>query len=190
MDTPRKFVIRLTPAQRQRYELLTRNGQAPAKKILHARILLLSDQDHVEGRWHDTQIAAALGTHVNTVARIRKLFATAGEAPALDRQPRATPPVPPKIDGRVEAHLVALCRTPAPDGHVRWTMTLLASELSRRGIVTHISREAVRRTLKKMHRSPGGSSRGASRSATPPASSPSWKTSSTCTPPRTPRQSR
>src|SRR4051794_14337987 len=107
--TPNQYPVRLTPEQRQSLEELTRNGHAPAKKIRHARLLLLSDRDRTDGAWPDPRIAAALGMHVNTVARVRKRFVCEGERPALERKPRARPPVPPKIDGRVEAHLIALC---------------------------------------------------------------------------------
>src|SRR5262245_51182841 len=190
MDTPHKYVVRLAPEQRCCLEQLTRTGSAPARKLLHARMLLMADQDHPQGRWHDEQIAAALGAHVNTVARIRKQFVTAGAGPALDRKPRATPPVPPKIDGRVEAHLVALCCSPPPEGRCRWTLRLLAHEMTGRGLITQISHEAVRGVLKKTRCSPGGRTAGASRSGTGRGSSPRWRRSSTCTSPPTRRRSR
>jgi Homeodomain-like domain len=181
MEAPRKYAVVLTPEQRQRLEDLTHNGHAPAKKLLHARVLLLADQHHPDGRWHDVQIAAALGLHVNTVARVRKQFATAGEQPALDRKPRQAPPSPPKIDGRIEAHLVATCCSPPPDGRARWTLSLLVEDLTRRGFVTGVCRETVRRALKKTNCSLGGSSAGASPSATGRGSSPRWRMSSTST---------
>jgi hypothetical protein len=180
----RKHEVCLTEDQRARLTDLTRNGFAPAKKLTHARILLLADRGHPDGRRPDAYIAEVLGVHVNTVKRTRWRFARDGEAPALDRQPRLTPPVPPKLDGRVEAHLVALCCGPPPAGRARWTLRLLAAELGRRGLVTQISAEAVRRALKKMSCSRGGSSAGASPSGTRPGSWPRWRTSSTCTPPR------
>jgi hypothetical protein len=62
---------------------------------------------------------------------------------------RFQPPVPPKIDGRVEAHLVAICCGPPPEGRARWTPTLLAGGLRRRGLVTSVGREAVRRALER-----------------------------------------
>jgi transposase len=190
VSTPNLYPIALTAEQRARLEDITRNGSAPAKKIRHAQVLLLSDANRPEGRLTRDQIAQLLRMHVNTVDRIRKRFATEGEAPALDRKPRLTPPTPPKIDGRVEAHLVAICCGKAPEGRTRWTLQLLADELKRRGLVTHVCAETVRQALKKTNCSPGASSAGASRSATPPASSPRWKTSSTCTRPRTRRTSR
>lgn len=160
----RKYVVDLSSETRSRLEQVARNGTAPAKKILHARVLLMSDQHHPAGRYTDEQIAAALGVHLNTVGRIRKKYVLQGEGPALDRKPRATPPVPPKLDGRAEAHLVAICCSPPPAGRARWTLSLLANELAGRKVVTSVCRETVRLTLKKMNSSPGGRSGSASRS--------------------------
>jgi transposase len=186
----RKLEVRLSEDQRLRLTDLTRNGTAPAKKIRHARILLLSDVGHRDGRRTDAYIAEVLGIHLNTVKRTRWKFVRGGEAPALDRKRREAPPVPPKVDGHVEAHLVALCCSRAPQGRTRWTLKLLASELVRRQVVTSISAECVRRALKEMSCSPGGSRAGASPSGTRPGSSRRWKTSSTSTPASTPGRSR
>lgn len=186
----RKLAVRLTDDQRRRLTDLTRNGSAPAKKIRHARILLLADASHPDGRRTDEYIAEILDVHVNTVKRTRWRFVREGETPALDRKPRATPPVPPKIDGQVEAHLVAICCSQAPEGRARWTLKLLAAELARRRVVTSISAEAVRRALKKTNCNPGASKAGASPNGTRPGSSPRWKRCSTSTPRSTPRTSR
>ncbi len=175
-----KHEVRLTKEQRERLSDVTRNGTAPAKRIGRARILLLADRDHPDGRRPDTYIAEVLAVHVNTVKRVRKQFVTAGEGPALHRKLRETPPVPPKIDGRVEAHLVALCCAPAPAGRKRWTLSLLVDALTRRGLVTSVCRETVRQALKKTLCNPGVSSAGAFRSGTRRGSSPRWRTSSTC----------
>ena len=149
MFAPNQYPVRLTPEQRQGLDQITRNGHAPAKKIRHSQILLLSDRDRPDGPRTDVEIAAALGMHVNTVARVRKLFVTRGGRPALERKPRATPPVPPKVDGRVEAHLIATCCGPLPEGRARWTLRLLAEDLAGRGLVTRVSVETVRRALKR-----------------------------------------
>jgi Homeodomain-like domain len=162
MSLSHKHVVRLTGEQRTRLLDLTRTGSAPARKLSHARVLLLADADHPEGQRPDSYIARALGMHENAVARIRKRFVLQGEQPALDRKPRATPPVPPKIDGRVEAHLVAICCSTAPAGRTRWTLQLLADELARRKLVTSVSIETVRQVLKKTNSSRGASSAGAS----------------------------
>src|SRR5947209_18672598 len=109
VSIPNLYPVVLSAEQRERLTVLTRNGHAPVKKVRHAQVLLLSDRDRPDGRLTRDQVAERLDLHVNTVDRIRKRFVREGEAPALDRKPRATPPAPPKIDGRVEAHLVAIC---------------------------------------------------------------------------------
>lgn len=170
MDTPRKYVVRLAPDQRGRLLDLTRTGSAPVRKVAHARILLLADAGHPDGQRTDEYIATALGVHVNGVAKVRKRFVRDGEGPALDRKPREAPPVPPKLDGRVEAHLVAICCSAAPAGRARWTLELLANELTGRGLVGSVSIETVRKALKKTTSSRGGRSAGASRSGSRPGS--------------------
>jgi len=190
VSIPNLYPVGLTDEQRDRLTDLTRNGQAPVKKVRHARVLLLSDGNRTGGRLTRDQIAGQLDMHVNTVDRIRKRFVTEGEAPALNRKPRATPAVPPKIDGRVEAHLVAICCGRAPEGRTYWTLRMLADELKERKLVTSVCAETVRKALKKTTCSRGGRGAGASRSGTGPGSSPRWKTSSTSTRERTPRTSR
>ncbi len=148
-STPNQYPVALSDEQRQRFEDICANGHAPARKIRHARLLLLSDHNRSGGPWTRTQVAEALGMHPNTVDKIRKRFVVDGEAPALDRKRRETPPTPPILDGRGEAHLVALCCSAAPEGRTVWTMQLLANELMARQIVTQISAETVRRALKK-----------------------------------------
>jgi len=181
VSIPNLYPVVLTADQRERLTDITRNGHAPVKKVRHAQVLLLSDGGRPGGRRTRDQIAEQLDMHVNTVDRIRKRFVTEGEAPALNRKPRATPPNPPKIDGRVEAHLVAICCSQAPEGRTYWTLELLADELKSRKLVTSVCVETVRRALKKMSCSLGGRSAGASRSGTGRGSSPRWRTSSTCT---------
>jgi transposase len=181
ISTPNKYLVKLSPEERERLEGITRNGHASAKKIRHAQVLLWSDGNRKGGRLSSREIAERLGMHDNTVDRIRKRFVLEGEAPALNRKQRATPAVEPKIDGRVEAHLVAICCGPAPEGQTRWTLSLLANELTKRGLVTSVCAETVRKTLKKTSCSLGASNAGACPSETVPASSRRWKTSSTCT---------
>ncbi len=160
--TPNKYAVRLTDDQRERLDALTRVGRAPVGKVRAARVLLLADDGRADGGWTDPAIADALGLHVNSVAKVRKRFVAEGEEPALTRKRRLTPPVPPKVDGRVEAHLVAICCSPAPGGRSRWTLELLAGELTKRGLVTSVSVETVRQVLKKTTSSRGGRSAGAS----------------------------
>ena len=173
----RKYAVVLKAKTRQRLEAIVRNGRAPAKKIQHARILLMSDSDHPAGRYHDQEIATILGLHLNTVARIRTRFVLEGEGPALERKERMTPPVPPKLDGSAEAKLVAICCSDPPDGRTRWTLRLLQKEMVGRKMVTSICCETIRKTLKKTSCSLGGSNGSAFPNATRLGSSRRWSTS-------------
>ena len=55
-----------------------------------------------------------------------------------------------KADGRTEAHLIQIACGPAPEGHSRWTLRLL-EEKARIELETPVSRETIRRVLKKMN---------------------------------------
>ena len=152
----RKLVVRLTAEQRARLTDVTRNGGGSAKRITHARVLLMADADHPLGRYTDAAIARALGVSGRTVGRVRATFARHGESVALGRKVRASPPTPPKLDGAAEAALVAICCSPPPDGRARWSMSLLADELVGRKLVVSICKETVRLALKKTSCGRGG----------------------------------
>lgn len=185
MDGSRpKHIVNLTLEARQGLESITRNGSSSAKKILHARVLLLADQAHPLGRYRDAQIAKTLGVHENTVARVRRLFVQSGEAAALDRKARLTPPTPAILDGAKEATLIAICCSAPPQGRARWTTSLLADELVRRRVVLSISAETVRTTLKKTSCSPGVPNGSAFPKRTRRDSSPRWSRSLTSMPSR------
>jgi transposase len=152
----RKSEVRLSAEQRQQLERLTRNGVRSAKQIMHARILLMADEDHPLGRYTDAQIGRELGIVTKTVARVRQRFVRGGNLQqALERKHRASPPVAPKLDGKAEATLVALCCSGPPAGRARWTLSLLAEELVERQVVVSICKETVRKTLKKTNCSLG-----------------------------------
>jgi hypothetical protein len=58
-----------------------------------------------------------------------------------------------KINGEMEAHLIALCCSPAPQGRTRWSVRLLADRFvvleEETGTTEPVSRETIRRALKK-----------------------------------------
>ena len=66
-----------------------------------------------------------------------------------------------KVDGRTEARLIEVACSPAPEGHSRWTIRLLEDEM--KVILDEpISREAIRRALKKTGLSLTGATTGVS----------------------------
>ena len=141
------YIVSLNDDERDQLHELTSKGQTKARRLKRAQILLLADQGKT-----DQQIKDALAVSIPTIERIRKRFVLEGFEEALSEKPRKGKD--PLLDGKQEAHLVALC-SEAPEGQAQWTMQLLAERLVALDIVETISRETVRRTLKKTRPSPG-----------------------------------
>lgn len=144
------YPYRVVLDESQRAHLRTRvgSGTAPARMLTRARVLLKADHGVGGPGWSDAAIAGALDLHPSTVQRIRRQFVTDGLTATLERK-RPDRVYARVLDGRQEAHLVALaCSTP-PAGQARWSLRLLADELVRLEVVEAVSHETVRRTLKQ-----------------------------------------
>ncbi len=129
-------------------------GWAAAYKQTHARILLLSDENQVDGAMRDEDIAWVLKVGSATVERVRRRCVEEGLEAALGRKQQLKRRKK-KLDGQGEAHLVALACSQPPEGRVSWTLQMLADGLVAQEIVDSISTETVRRTLKKTNSSLG-----------------------------------
>ena len=78
-----KYVVQLTPTEREPLLALVNTGRAAAAKLLHARILLKADVDASGRRWTDAEIAEALDTSAATVHRVRQTWVEQGPEAAL-----------------------------------------------------------------------------------------------------------
>jgi len=143
-----KYRVSLTAEERAALEHLVSCGKAAARKLTHARILLLADDSRGNER-PDDEIVAALGTSLRTVARVRQQLVTEGLDVALLRRPQPLRPDQMKIKGDVEQRLVELACSEPPTGRCHWTLRLLADELVVLGLVNKVSTETVRQALKK-----------------------------------------
>lgn len=150
-----KYQIELTQAQRQALEQLIKAGQARARKIMHAHILLKSDSSEQGPKWSDEEIQQAFDVGESTILRVRKRFVEHGLADAIERRPQ--PPRPEKriLNGRHEAYVIALACGEKPPGRERWSVRLLAHKMVEVGYVEQVGRETVRVALKKMNSNPG-----------------------------------
>lgn len=168
-----KYRVTLTAEERTELERLVSVGKGAARKLTHARILLLADTAGAEHA--DEEIVAALGVGLCTVGRVRQRLVTQGLPAALN--PRAQPQRPDKIKikGDVEQALIGLACSEPPEGCCHWTLQLLADELVVLGLVEDISTETVRQALKKTTSNRGSSPRGVSPRAWMPTMSGGWK---------------
>jgi transposase len=147
--------IVLTVEQRQDLEKLISSGEAKARKLTRARIVLKADCGPQGPRWSNRQIHEALECSESTVCRTRHDFAEGGLEAALNRRPQPERAEKRKLDGEQEAHVVALMCQQPPDGYERWTVRLVAQKLVELEIVESVSHETVRQLLKKTNSSRG-----------------------------------
>ena len=140
----KKYIVDLTDEERERLESLVSKGRQSARKIRRANILLLAD----DGR-QDADISKSLRTSIPTVERTRKRFVTGGLDWALNERHR--PGAKAKLDMKGEAVLATLAQSEPPEGRKRWTLQLLTDRLVELGVVETVSKETVRKRLKKMN---------------------------------------
>ena len=143
----KKYIVRLTPEERDQLQGLVSRGKTQAYRIRHAHILLKADADGPA--WLDREIAQAFSCNRSTVEGLRKRFVLEGLDSALERKKRANPPTERLLDGEKEARLIAVACSEPPEGRDRWTLQLLADELVALNVVESISYQTVKRTLKK-----------------------------------------
>jgi hypothetical protein len=124
-------------------------GKHAAQKVVNALILLNCDQSQSGGdRRTSQEIAQVLRLSERKIDRVKRRFVQDGLEVALSGQPSQREYVS-KVDGDVEAHLIALSCSSPPDGHARWSLRLLADRVVELQFIEQISHETVRRVLKK-----------------------------------------
>jgi transposase len=144
--------ITLTKEERTELSQLIKSGKHSARVLGRARILLLLDQSQGQKR-KLREIADAMLTSIGTISNVKRRYLKGGLEYGLHDRPR--PGAKPKIDGEVEAHLIALVCSDPPAGQERWTLRLLADQLVELELVETISHVAVRDALKKTNLSLG-----------------------------------
>jgi hypothetical protein len=157
-----KLKVELTAQERGELELILRQQSVGAAKQRRARILLLSDVNHPDGRRTDANIAELVNLSERQVVRIRQRFCRLREGQpveqACERKPRPPAPERRRLDGAAEGQLVVLACSDPPAGRDHWTLQLLCDELARLQVVESVCPETVRQCLKKTNFSPGGRS--------------------------------
>ena len=143
--------VRINLDDMDRGELVkfTKTGKRSVKLVNRAKIIL--ELDEADGRKPLAQAAIAekVGVSRQTVNDAKKTFLAAESVSAfLQRKKRETPPVPPKITGEVEAHIIALACSSIPEGYAKWSVRLLADKCVELNYIDSISFKSVQRVLK------------------------------------------
>lgn len=148
-----QYHVKLKAGEREQLVKHIRSKKHSLESKKRAGVLL--ELDESEGRVPAPvkTIAGRKGVSSGSVRKYRKQYATEGLETVLLRKKRDTPPVPAKVTGEVEAHIIATCCSEPPEGKAAWSMQMIADKIVLDGIVDSISDETVRRVLKKRHSS-------------------------------------
>ena len=146
----RQTELHLTDKDRELIESYRASGSHHAREVNRAHVLSALDRGIPE-----TQIMAVLGIGRTAIWRTRAAYLEGGAEHALHDLPR--PGKPRRYDTDIEARISALACSEPPAGARRWTLELLEQVAQAQAGIGPISRETVRRLLKKT-----ASSRGAS----------------------------
>ena len=141
----KKYIVILTQEERGFLHQKLSSGKESARKLTRARILLNADEG-----WTDEAIGQALDVHVTTIERVRRRFVEEGFGAAFSRRsPRRD--YERKLDGKAEAHLIALACSSPPAGRKHWSLRMLAEKLVtlEQVDVDSVSHETVRQVFKK-----------------------------------------
>lgn len=145
----------LPAADQAALENFTRTGRRPVRAVRRAQALLT-----LATGIGQQAAGQAVGLSRQAVSKIRRRYEEAGWQAALTEAPRSGGPR--HFDGPQRAAVTALACTPAPVGHSRWTLRLLADKAVELCLVDTISHETVSQVLQKTRCSRTASSTGAS----------------------------
>ncbi len=156
----KKFIVTLDEDERRHLNSLTSKGKHRSQKVLNALILLACDEgEHQEKRSTNEEISRVLGISMRKIDRVKKRFVVDGLDVALNGR-KGSRVYKKKVDGELEAHLIALSCSDPPEGFERWSLRLLADTAVELKYIDQISHETVRRALKKTSSSPGSAKDG------------------------------
>ena len=144
MVANKKYIVKLSPEEREDLQAMIASGKHSAKKVLRGRVLLKADDS-----WADREIAEALEIHVITIERMRQQFVEEGFESFMTRR-KSRRKYLRKLDGKQEAQLTTIACSQPPEGRARWTLRLLADRMVQLDYVESVSHETVRQVLKKM----------------------------------------
>ena len=150
MPSRKKRPVTLTPQDREDLVQITTTGVHGASQIMRARVLLALDTV-VCTVDDEVVIAVRVGVLRETIRLVAKRFADTGSdaLATIAREQRPGLPVPSPVTGEVEARLIALACTQAPEGHARWSSRLLEKHVALLDGVPNLDHSTIGRVLKK-----------------------------------------
>lgn len=149
-----RYRVNLTKEEVKQLTSIISKGTHSAHALKVAYVLLNCDEGKYSQKVTNEQISKVLKVGMRTIDRIKKRLVEEGLDEVLERRPTSRV-YDAKIDGEIEAKLVALCCSAPPKGYARWSLRLLADKMVELKYVESISHVAVHNVLKKTNLSLG-----------------------------------
>ncbi len=149
-----RYTIKLTKTEVEELRSIINKGSHTSQTFRVAYILLNCDEGKFSDKVTNEQISKILKVGMRTIDRVKKKFVEEGLEASLERQTTSRV-YEKKLDGDVEAKLVALCCSEPPKGYAKWSLRLLADKMVELNYVESISHVTVRSALKKTNLSLG-----------------------------------
>jgi len=146
----RRKHVKLTAKERAELEQFSTKGVRDVRLVNRAKIILALDTSGGRVSEHQQDIAERLGISRQTVNIVRRDFLAVKSTTVFLRRKRLeTPPVPSKVTGELEARIIALACSEAPEGRSRWTLQMLADKCVQLHYSKTMSHMTISRLLKK-----------------------------------------
>lgn len=143
-----KYKVTLTKEEREQLSAIISKGSHSAQQYRNAYILLNCDESEHNEKNINEEVSRVLKVSMRMIDRVKQRFVEDGFESCLERKPVVKTKTK-KIDGEIEAHLIALSCGKAPDGFSKWSLRLLADKMVELKYVDDISYETIRKVLKK-----------------------------------------
>ena len=144
-----KYKVTLSEDEREHLIAISKKGSHNSQKVLNALILLNVDLNQPKESISTSEsISKILKISMKKIDRVKKRFVEHGLEISLHGHPKVRE-YENKIDGDLEAGLIALSCSEAPEGFSRWSLRMLSDKVVELEYIDSISHETIRRTLKK-----------------------------------------
>ena len=149
-----KYKVVLTQEEHDELMAIIGKGSHSSQQFRTAYILLNCDEGEYGEKIYGKHICQVLKVSARMIDRVKQRFVEEGFDACLERKPMSRTKEK-KADGELEAQLIALRCSEAPEGFARWSLRLLADKMVEMKYIESISHETIRKVLKKTNSNHG-----------------------------------
>lgn len=143
-----RYTVNLTKSEVAELQSIISKGSHTSQTFRAAYILLNCDEGEYAEKVTNEVISKVLKVGMRTIDRVKKKLVEEGLEACLERLP-TTRIYEKKVDGDLEAKMVALCCSEPPKGFAKWSLRLIADKMVELKYTDSISHVTVRNVLKK-----------------------------------------